>query len=267
MVFFLGPALLATPFLFHLLYTRGGAERRIWVGVALGLAVFVPLALFQRRWGTYAEFFVLLPYAALVLWVLNALDAVAGGTRSTAAMSPAAVAARSAARALVVVAFATWFMVLAAAISRLEPGGAKGSAGCPITAMATHLGEAYGGAPRRILSFVFFGPEILYRTPHQVVGTPYQRNVAGIVDTYDFFSAADDRTAREIAERRGVDLVLICPLSYETKGYAARDGETTLYARLERDEPPDWLRSVALPAHFNGSFLLFEVAKPGPAAR
>ncbi len=262
-VFFLGPAVLAVPFLFRLLGRRGDAgERRAWMGVALGLAVFVPLALYQRRWAPYAEFLVVLPYAALMMRALGALDAWAtGGAARPAAMASGRQTARAAARALVVVGFATGFLLLAVLIFRLDPGAGAARPDCPITAMARHLAGAYRDAPKRILGFIEFGPEILYRTPHEVVATPYHRNTAGLVDAHDVLAATDDRDARGIVERRGVDLVLVCRWNDEAARYRrpGQGGAATLYQRLERGEPPGWLRRVALPADLDGAFGLFEV--------
>ena len=71
----------------------------------------------------------------------------------------------------------------------------------------------------RVLAFMFDGPEIVYRSPHAVVATPYQRNTAGILDTYDFFAATDEAQAREIVDRRGIELVLLCRHGNEAQQY------------------------------------------------
>ncbi len=256
-VLFVGPALLAVPFLVHLLLRGPPEERRVWMGVALGLALFLPLAFYQLRVVPYAEFLLMLPYTALMMRLLGAFGLSPGGGEAAAApRDPSIVLA--VARAAVVVAFALWFLLLAAVIP--GPTAANGAADCPETAMARYLGEAFRGPPRRILGFVDFGPEILYRTRHEVVATPYHRNT-GLLDTYDVFSATDDRTARQIVERRGIDLVLICSLNAEAARYLAPDGAPTLYRRLDEGEPPGWLRALPLPAPLGDAYRLFEVTE------
>ncbi len=255
-LFFLGPALLAMPFVVFLVSKSRGALRRQWMLVAGGIFLFVPLALYQVRWATFAELFVVPAYAALVLAVLARLDRASGGRENLL---------RAVIRALVVVLFAVWALLAAAYLHGLEraPKGevaAAERAKCPIGRMSRHLaGEGLAEPPRRILSFVFFGPEILYRSPHHVVATPYHRNSPGILDAYDALRAVDDAKARDIMRRRGVDWLLICRAGKERRWYQSRDsGGETLFDRLEAQRPPPWLEPLALPDDLS-AFGLFAV--------
>jgi hypothetical protein len=108
------------------------------------------------------------------------------------------------------------------------------------------------------MTYVFDGPELLYRTRHRVVGTPYHRNGAGILDTHDFFAARDAEVARRIAARRGIELVLLCPSGSE-RLFHTREGEVTLLDRLATGAAPAWLRPLALPPRLAEQYLLFEV--------
>ena len=51
---------------------------------------------------------------------------------------------------------------------------------------ALHFELDEGNARKlRILAFIFYGPEILYRTGYEVLATPYHRNAQGILDAYE----------------------------------------------------------------------------------
>ena len=242
-LFFLGPALLAVPFVVFLVRSSEGARRHQWLFVAGGLTLFVPLALYQARWATFAEIFVVPAYAALVLAVLARLDRLQTSANLLRALT----------RALTVVLFAVWALLAAVFLHGLERGSkgevaAAERAKCPIGRMSRFLGA--GGLaepPRRILSFVFLGPEILYRTPHHVVATPYHRNSAGILDTYDALKAVDDAKARAIVRRRQIDWLLICSKGKEQRWYRGRGGDETLFDRLKARRPPAWLVPLKLP--------------------
>ncbi|HJM48998.1 MAG TPA: hypothetical protein QGF63_04020 [Alphaproteobacteria bacterium] len=252
-VFFLGPALLALPFVVWLVRGSEGARRRQWLFLAGGLLLFVPLALYQVRWATFAELFVVPAYAALVLAALARIGPPGGGEVNFL---------RALVRALVVVLFAVWALLAAAFLHGLE-GAPKGEvaaaerAKCPIGRLSRFLAAGeLAQPPRRILGFVFFGPEILYRTPHHVVATPYHRNDAGILDAYDALRAIDDAKAREIIGRRGVDWLLICRNGKEQRWYQG-PGET-LFDRLKAGQPPPWLEAMTLPDEL-AAFGLFAV--------
>jgi hypothetical protein len=84
------------------------------------------------------------------------------------------------------------------------------------------------------------GPELAWRTGYRLVGAPYHRGGAAILDTQALFGATNDALAREVAERRQVALLLLCPA---LPGASLVPG--SLAARLREGTPPDWL--VPLP--------------------
>ena len=240
---FVGPALVAVPALVLFLRRRAEPNWRAWIGIAIALAVFLPLAAYQVRWASYAEFLAVIPYTAVLLHLLARLET------------------RSVLRALTTIGFAVGFMVVAMALSIASPKSEPRHAGrCPLTTMAGHLADpaAFGTDPRRIMSFAFFGTELLYRTPHAVVGTSFHHAAEGLQDTYDFFTATDDRVARRILAVRGIDLVLICPSAPEAALYRTKPGDdATLLDRIEAGAPPAWLAPVSLPGALATDFLLF----------
>ena len=255
-VFLLGHAIAAIPVVIWLIRGTRGAERQGWVLIAIGVGVFVPLTLYQARWATYAEFVLVIPYAVLMGFALDAIQRRLGEGNARRVLL-------SVSRALVVVGFTSVFLLLGAGLHRLEASSDFVARKCPLTPMAIHLGAdpELGSASRRVLAFMFDGPEIVYRSPHAVVATPYQRNTAGILDTYDFFAATEAVQAREIVDRRGIELVLLCRHGNEAQQYKGKGAERTVYDRLLMGDAPAWLRPWPLPDGLARNHALFEVIR------
>ena len=255
---FLGAALPAFLYLPFLIAFRDAEMRRPWIFFLIALIVFLPLSIYQLRWGIYAQILALPIYAELLLHVLRSfkLEQSSPGLRAALA------------RVGIILVFAGTFTVLgrlaapetSAAAVRVEP--AASSADCDLAQLGRYLADPSNGwRPRqKILALIFFGPELQYRTPHSVVATPNHRNAVAILDTIGFFSATDAATAREIAARRQIDLVLVCPDQPEEQLYI-NDDKTTLYDNLIDGKYPTWLKRVELPASVNAGHMLFEFAR------
>jgi hypothetical protein len=88
------------------------------------------------------------------------------------------------------------------------------------------------------------GSHTLLYTHHSVVAAPYHRNQEAVRDAFAFFNSpiAD---ARAILERRGIDLVVLCPAMPEIGGFSDRapDSFAALYAA---GKVPDWLQKLPL---------------------
>lgn len=150
---------------------------------------------------------------------------------------------------------------------------------CPLRPATDFLSApwAYGSEVHTIMSSGNEGPELLFRTRHNVIAANF--NVAGNEDAYNFFGAHDDAEAKKIVKHWHADLVLLCrsfPLSYARLSHArigktaflslAGDGNLhlmsnpehpTLIERLARGPIPDWLKPVEIPG--DKDYLLFEV--------
>ncbi|MDP6343450.1 MAG: hypothetical protein QF491_07960, partial [Alphaproteobacteria bacterium] len=245
---FLGPALIALPVsLWHL---RRPGGRPAWAILALGLLLFGPLAVMQMRWTSYVAILALPGYAWLLAGILARLD-----RRRPLSL----LFLSSLGRTVAVLAFAVGFFLA----SRLVPGQGSQDPKCPLDGMARHLateGSAEHGR-LRILSYLTVASAILYRGPHEVIGTPYFRNREGGRDTLAFFGASDPERAREIVDRRRVDLVLACPADRESRLYRGDGAKPTLLDRLAAGTAPAWLRPIPLPADLAAWYRLYEVRR------
>ncbi len=142
-------------------------------------------------------------------------------------------------------------------------GGAAGAGDCDIKAIAAYLNQPqpFGARFRIIATHVDFGPELLYRTEHAVVGTPYHRNTRGILDTYRIFSATEDSESKSLLDARGIELVLLCPSPREALLYTSQAQGTTLYERLLDERVPAWMQPVVLPEALAARFRLYRVLR------
>lgn len=257
-VYWLGPVALGLPYLVHRCVRGAPGERPLWLYLLGGLLLYLGLTILMLRWATYLGLLVAFPVCGLLMQVLGFLD------------RRLAMPWRALARALTVILFSVGFLSLGIVFQRQSENLARAEVheaaarACPLTGFAAFANQvaapaAEGAAPQRILANVFSGPELLYRTRHEVVATPLHRNAQGIGDAYAIFSAASDQAARERVRARGITWILLCPGSVEAVLFRRPDGASTLYERLARGVPPAWLKAVALPPGLEG-FRLFEVA-------
>jgi hypothetical protein len=134
---------------------------------------------------------------------------------------------------------------------------------CPVSNVIGWLAdeENVPDPPRTIAAHLDYGPEILYRTPHRVLGTPYHRNAEGILATFAVLADPDLAVSRQIVEERRVDLVLVCPLDnwIYGGGLQGHPEGSTLHALLASGQVPEWLEPMPLPEGQSGDVLLFRV--------
>ena len=152
----------------------------------------------------------------------------------------------------------TWLLTISAAASprHHEPQ-------CRLTHIAPLLNDpaGLGAKPLVIGALIDRGPEILYRTRDLVVGTPYHRNGAGIWDSYRLFAAPKNAESRAIINRRGIDLLLICPSSAEKLFFTRQTGKDSLYTRLLDGKTPDWLAQVPIEPDRADGYRLYRVLR------
>jgi hypothetical protein len=121
--------------------------------------------------------------------------------------------------------------------------------------------QAFGDRPLRILASIYLGPVILYKTHHEVIGTPAHRNVSGILDTFAIMKARDDETAHQIIRERGINLILIGRPNNGLCDHFIPELETTekFYYRLWHGPVPDWLEVLRLPMTLDRKVKVFMV--------
>jgi hypothetical protein len=255
--FYFGLGLFAFPFL---LWTVLGKRRApAWLGwcfLLLAIAVFWPLAVAHVRFAPYAELLLAMAATGLAERLIARTATMSGEVR----------------RGLIR-AFCLYAMILGpVAIGRLLmdwPADGKDATEqqtaqdvCDLPTMAAYLETSPAwpaDEPRTILAFLDLGPELLYRTRHRVIATPYHRNGDGIFDSRQMLIQTDDATARALMAGRGVDLVLLCPASPERVFFTDGTTDDGLYDRLIRGDGPDWLSEIVLPTDLASGFRLFEV--------
>ncbi len=255
-IFYLGGVTLVTPLFIALLAeARGSARFFALLFIALACALLSAVAIQHLRFSGYAELAFVMSFAVVLdrflLWSARIdSDLLRGLLRG----------------AFVGILLLGPIMVGATLMAKqAEATDAAGQplAGCRVDRVAAYLESdpRWSRAPQTILAYMDIGPELLYRTRHRVIGTPYHRNGHGIYDGHRMLSTADPNTARAMIEQRRVDLVLLCRTSSERAFYADREGDGGLYQQLDRGLAPDWLQAVELPASLQGEALLYRVLR------
>ncbi|WP_447968954.1 hypothetical protein [Nitrospira sp. M1] len=254
-ILYLGIALPAIPYLIWLVFKESNDSYRLfWLLIAVGIFVFLPLTLHEMRWAAYAELLMVFPYTHLMGRVLQRI----AGSFS---MPWIAVVKMS-----IVFVSAMWFLLVGAKMIEAEDHGVSTttSHNCPVIPLSKYLNDpaGFGRQNQMILAFVDFGPELLYRTSHHVIMTPYHRNVLGNLDGFQILSDSTGNLAKRLLQTRGVDLILTCPSSpAESSFFQSPDNPLSLYDRLNQGRFPQWIREVNLPASLDEHFKLFQVQK------
>ena len=202
---FLGLGAACLPFIAKLLTAeRGNRDWWGWLLLGLGALACTFSALSHQRLSGYAEIIYVmilaLMFERMARWCAGLARANFGRMAMAAAFSAAIIGP-----------VAVGFAIKSLSGHALPSSAAEESAGCSVAELAPTLNDRsswIGTEPRTILAMIDFGPELLYRASHRIVGSPYHRNVAGILDAKAALAAGEDDTARSILTKRGVDILL-----------------------------------------------------------
>ena len=263
----LGAGVFAIPGLVWMVRRSSGLAWRGWLVVALMASIFIPLSFAQVRWVAYAEAMLVLPYAAVV-----------GVGLAWISRLPLAEPLLALPRAFAVALACTWTFIPVVIVSGStggEPAEAASPAGevderaaadsdetCPLDALARVLADpdGLGDRSRRVMAFVDFGPELLYRTPHAVYSIPNHRFQSGFTATYRAMTAQSSESAETLLRQSGVELVVVCPeWPLEAQFYGSDAESEMFYDDLATGNVPPFLEPVALPTALDGRFSLYAV--------
>jgi hypothetical protein len=249
LVWFIGSALFALPATLYFFWQERYEEYQRWLVVLLGLLLFLLLAVYQKRWATYTETLLIIPLTELLSYILKRQEHFS------------IKAWRLAARFFTVSSFCVMPFFLAVILGYVSTGKyiAQKDTPVPLSTLCQYLNEApaWHDHPMRILSYVDFGPEILYRTRDEVIATPYHRNDSGIWISHKILYASRNSEAHRLIKARGINLILLSPWR---KGLnQSSKQKSTFEKRLLQGKVPGWLRSVSLPSKLSPWFKLFEV--------
>jgi len=237
---YLGPLLAGLPYLVRRLWRdRHAANWDAWLLTAIALAIYLPPALLVTR---------LLPYVGILLSLVLA-----------ELITRALAAARGRVLAIGIAAVAMAAIVAQSTFNVFEIGRSLGKvSGCRagLRELVQHIGDGENGMPLTILAQPGMGPELLYRTRHDVVATPSHRN-PGIIAFNRILGTTEDADARRMIAARKVDVIAIC------RGIPVKTNapKPILYQRLRDNRPPDWLTQVRLPMHVSFDFALYRIRK------
>jgi hypothetical protein len=239
-------------FLFYLILRKKRNENWVcWIFILFAAAVFFLISIYQVRWIAYAQILLIIPMTAFMV-LLRQMGPKTGFLKTLKNVS-------------IVMVFSLGLLLLSLLADEIITKGDsdKDRQKIPLIKMCKYLDEGakWQRQSLRILTYVDFGAEILYRTRHEVIGTPYHRNSEGILDTYDIITADTDQRALEIIQKRGIDLILLYQKSNESRFYSKPAQTSTFYRRLREGKVPNWLRNVELPCDLSSSFLLFEIVE------
>jgi len=232
---------------------HGRRSRLLWLPLLLALLLFVPLGLYQIRFGIWAT----VPIAVGVAGFLTAVVRRLGGRGP----------GRALARAAVVAGVLLAPLTLGGALLQLwkqptPPPPRAGEAGCSVPELSSALSTGPGADTLwTILAHPNIGPELVYRTPHSVVAAGYHQNVDGVLDAHDILAATVDSTARTLVDARRIDLIVVCPQGDWWFVQGMEDQQATLFSRLLNDQVPSWLRPLGGPGLSESGFLVFAVAR------
>ena len=248
-LFALGPIMFAVPFAIWRIRRGTAGERSAYTILLLALAVYIAGALYQVRLIPYGELVLVWLWAAVVAALIHALPN----------MGPRPWNSLVCAGAIIVV--LVCHIVLAATFAQPEQRVAKldDDEDCDWQAVAEYLRQS---APTGVvLTYIYTGPELAWRTGLGVMAAPYHRNEAGILDADRIFLAPPE-DARLIMEERDVSFVVMCLVEPGRGGhdwYVRTGGSDSFYGQLSNGNLPVWVGRVGENLPEIDKFKLFRI--------
>jgi hypothetical protein len=250
----LGSAFVGIAYIAFVLWKEPDKNLKGWIFILSGILLFASAGMFERRLLHYGNIITMVPLAGLLGIVLK---------WESIYLTRISIIIRSFIRPLTIIAFGAGFLLVGYGFQNIM-GNVPVPTGkdmVPLSQMCNRLNKLnpMQERPIRILAFINYGPEILYRTRYEVIATPYHRNAQGILDTYWIMTAESDEAAHELILKRKIDMILISNSPGEINFNSAARNKSTFYQRLQTDGYADWLNAVDLPPELSGTYKLFKV--------
>lgn len=248
LIFFMGLPIASN--LAFLLIARKDRAESPWKYFAIsGSVLYILLSLYQVRWTGFAVLMSVPAIEQAVLWARDRMNSISSELLAAGA------------RISVTLLILIGFTVVGGGLMATENKAITSEDRSDLKQVTQWINDNQDrfDADSTMLAFMDFGPELLYRTDLNVIGTPYHRNDEGILFSYDVMNATNEQAIRSNLESRGVDLILIAPLSSEDYFYNYTAGNGTFYDLLRTKKTYEWLDQVSLPQELS-DFKLFVVA-------
>lgn len=247
----IGSAIVGIVYIGFIFRKRSYENLKGWIFILAGILLFASAGMFERRLLLYGNIITMVPLAAL-LGVVMQWESTHFST-----------IVKSFIRPFTIMAFGAGFLLIGYGFQSIMEKAPvpKEKKLAPLLQMCNELNalSATQARPHRILAFIDYGPEILYRTNYEVIATPYHRNAQGILDAYWIMTAASDEKAHTVVHQRGVDMILVSNKPAERQYYSAGLKQSTFYKRLGTEGSVDWLREIKLPQPLSSTYRLFRV--------
>ena len=223
--------------------------------IVVGLIVFVSLSVYQTRWAAYLGVICAVPLAALAqkLFDFNSGPTVGPPPGTPIFRVPVS------ASVFVAPGLLALLLVNLLPFDEEKTDAANGETNAcrwsEIAPMIKSISEE-SGRKINIMTAIHEGPEVLYRTGQNVVGTPHHRNTEGILDSFKFFTNENTEQSFSILSKRNIDYLIFCRHSTEEKIYLQSKGETVIKMIVE-ERPPKWLVPITQPSMTGSGFHVF----------
>ncbi|MEM7172052.1 MAG: hypothetical protein AAF530_17920 [Pseudomonadota bacterium] len=255
-IYYFGLGLIAVPFLLWLIVSERKSENWLcWCFMLAAIVIYWPLSIAHVRLAPYSETLFVMAVALLLDRLFDWAETMDKPLRRTLirGLSLYVLIGGSIGLGNLLMSMGSGQAVLAKTSNPAQR--------CDISQMASFLNQLPNEGPTQsatVLAFIDFGPELLYRSRHQVLATPYHRNGDGIFDSHAILSNEDLNEAQRLAAEREVDYILLCPTSAERFFFSNAKSRSRLYDRLRDQNPPPWLDAMQLPDGLANAFLLYE---------
>ena len=248
----LGSAIIGIAYIVIILRKEPDKNRKGWIFILSAILLFTLAGFWERRLLLYGNIITLVPLAAILgralKWEVNHVKLLF----------------RIFILPFTIIFFCAAFLSLGficQKIAEKDNVSKSYNKAVPLSELCDELNNLNEGNSRkpRILAFIYYGPEILYRTNYEVIATPHHRNARGILDAYWIMTAASDEKAHALIHQRGIDMILVTNDPGERKFYYAAPEGSIFYDRLKAEGSVDWLREVELPPRLSSAYRLFRV--------